>query len=228
MIVEAITTHVFKKREKLLPFILEHIPNLGNGDILVVTSKVVALSQGRVVPLENKETAIKKESSRFIKGAWCYLTLRSGEWCANAGVDESNAAGKVILLPEEPRRAARELLKDIKAVFGLSKCGVIISDTRTVPLRKGSLGIALAWAGFEGLESYVGRKDIFGRKFKMERANIADALAAAAVLAMGEGNERKPLALLRETGMRFNNRAYDHGVLSVRPESDIYKSVYGR
>lgn len=226
MVVEAVKAGIFKRGMKLVPFILKTIPRFEKGDILAVTSKVVALSQGRVVPLKRKEAVIRKESARSLEGKWCYLTLKNGEWCANAGVDESNGAGKVVLLPEEPRLVARKLLKELKTAYHISRCGVIVTDTRTVPLRKGSLGVALAWAGFEGLESYVGRRDIFGRKLRMERANIADALAVAAVLTMGEGNERKPLAVLRETGVRFNNRAYAHRSLAIRPEDDIYRPLY--
>ncbi len=226
MTVEAIKTGVFKEKEKLLPFILKNVPNLEDGDVLVVTSKIAALSQGRTVSLKNKEKAIKRESSKTIKGEWCYLTLKNGEWCANAGVDESNASGKVILLPRDPKRVARGILKGLKDEFNVQRCGVILTDTRNIPLRRGSLGVALAWAGFEGLESYVGRKDIFGRKFKMTRANIADALASSAVLTMGEGDERKPLALIKGIKLKFNNRTYDHKLLSIRPEEDLYKPLY--
>ncbi len=211
-----------------MPFILKSVKKMGAEDIVVVTSKIVALSQGRVVSVRDKERAIRKEGVKTIKGPWCYLTLKDGEWCANAGADESNADGRVILLPRNPEKIARELLVALKKKFKVKRCGVILTDTRSVPLRQGTLGVALAWAGFEGIKSYIGLKDIFGRKFKVSRVNVADAVAAAAVLTMGEGKERRPIAIVSGAEVKFNARSYHHRILSVAPQKDLYRPVFDK
>jgi len=76
--------------------------------------------------------------------------------------------------------------------------GVIITDSRLVPMRRGVVGIAIGFFGFKPLKDYRGKKDIFGREFKMETSNIPDSLATAAVLEMGEGSERQPIAVITE------------------------------
>ncbi len=228
MVVKAIQTKIFREREPLIPFLLKNIRTLEEGDIVAITSKIVALSQGRVAKADNKETIIKKESVKLVAGPWCYLTLKDGEWCANAGVDESNAAGGIILLPRRPEKVARTLLTMLKKKFKIKKCGVILTDTRSIPLRQGTLGVALAWAGFAGIKSYIGRKDIFGRVFKVSRTNVADALAAAAVLAMGEGQERRPLAIIRGSEITFNAKSYHHRILSIAPKKDLYRPLFNK
>src|SRR3989344_5440862 len=86
----------------------------------------------------------------------------------------------------------------LKRKFRLKRVGVVITDSKTTPLRMGTSGVAIAHSGFEALLDYIGTPDIFGRKLKMTKANIMDALAAAAVLVMGEGAEQTPLAIIED------------------------------
>src|SRR3989344_1192498 len=113
MLVVPIRTRIFKLNESLEDFILNYIPKAPDKSIIVITSKIVALSQGRLVKINNqrdKDKWIKQESQKFIKTKWCYLTLKDGHWCANAGIDESNVeGGGIILWPKNPYKIAQQL-----------------------------------------------------------------------------------------------------------------------
>jgi F420-0:gamma-glutamyl ligase len=93
--------------------------------------------------------------------------------------------------------------------FNLKKLGVIITDSHSIPLRRGSIGFALGYFGFKPLRSYLGKRHLTGRNMRMTRANLVDGLAAAAVLTMGEGGEQTPFAILRDVpGMEFINKPF--------------------
>ena len=208
MIIQPIRCAIFRPLQSLEAYVVRSVPKLHDGDILVVTSKIVALSEGRV--MENgrgrKTRLIKQESQKAFKTRWCYLTLKNGHWCPNAGIDESNADGKLILWPRDSYQSASTLRKILMRKFKIRKLGVLITDSRTFPLRAGVTGVALGYAGFEGLRDYRGKPDIFKRALKMTQTNVADALASAAVLLMGEGNEQMPLALIREALIKFTEK----------------------
>lgn len=228
MIVVPIKTEVFKRDGSLEQFINKHLPIIKEGSVLVVTSKIVALSQGRVVSTDAKHTKdywIKKESEQFLKTKWCYLTLKDGHWCPNAGIDESNAKGKLILWPVNPYRVAERLRKVLRKKHNLKKIGVLITDSRIFPLRAGVTGVALGYAGFQGLRNYIGLPDIFGRKLKMTTTNIADGLATSAVLAMGEGNEQMPLALIEDVPAKFTEKNTPTE-LRIDPKDDLYSPLF--
>lgn len=226
-----IKTRIFKARESLADFIIKEIPELKNQSILVITSKIVALSQGRIVEnysgnKKEKESWIKKESKKTIKNKWTILALRNGVWCSSAGIDESNAKGKLILLPIDPFSEAEKIRKILLKHYKIKKLGIIISDSRNFPLRLGAMGIALGYAGFLGLKNYVGKKDIFGRKFQFERVNVADSLASSAMVDMGEGDERKPLVVIEDAPIFFTNKKTDPKELFLDPKNDIYRKLY--
>lgn len=104
---------------------------------------------------------------------------------ASAGIDESNANGKLVLLPKDSFKTARFLRDKLRQKYGVRHLGVLITDSRTTPLRAGVTGVALGYAGFRGVKDYRGTPDIFGRKFKFSRTDVADSLATAAVFAIG-------------------------------------------
>ena len=124
------------------------------------------------------------------------LTIKNNILIPNAGIDESNGAGYFILWPKDPYKSARQIHQYLKKRFKIKNIGIIITDSKTTPLRWGTTGTSLAHYGFLALNNYIGREDIFGRKLRFTRANIADGLAAAAVCAMGEGSEQTPLCLI--------------------------------
>jgi F420-0:gamma-glutamyl ligase len=82
--------------------------------------------------------------------------------------------------------------------FGLKNLGIVVTDSLSIPLRLGAIGTCLGYSGFSAVNDYRGQADLFGRPFKLSRANVAEGLAAAAVLAMGEGAEQTPLAIVTD------------------------------
>jgi coenzyme F420-0:L-glutamate ligase len=207
MIVKAYKTRVFKENENLIDFIVKYIPKLKNGDIIVVTSKIVSLSEGRTAPIcdiKSRIDLIKKESTFAIKTKYTWLTIKDGMFMASSGIDESNADGKIILLPKDSFKSAKLLYVKLSKIYKVKNFGIIISDSAIMPLRNGTVACAIGYFGFNGINNYVGKKDIFGRILKMSRVNIADSLATSAVVSMGEGNEQRPLVLISNVPVVFN------------------------
>ena len=102
---------------------------------------------------------------------------------------------------------------------------MVITDSRSLPLRLGITGLALGYAGFQGLKDYRGTLDIFYRPFKFSRVNIADSLATAAILCMGEGSERQPLALIKDAPVKFVDQV-SADELKVDLKDDRYRALY--
>ena len=228
MIITPIKTRIFTTRENLTDFILSSIPKIQEKTVFVITSKIVALAQRRVVFAgeDKKDEIIRSQSKNIGKTPWCVLAYRDGEWSANAGIDASNIKNGFILLPTRPMYVARELWSALRKKYAVRSLGVIITDTRSVPLKKGTLGAVVGYAGFDGIKSYIGKKDLFARKLRMTQVNAADSLAAAAVLAMGEGNECMPLATISGAPISFWKKIQRPASLRIDPRKDIYKVVY--
>ena len=224
----AIKTPIFEEKENLLDFINNQISSLEEDCIVVITSKVVALSQGRVGKIKDKDKLIKQNSQKIIKTPWVPLTLVENEWCINAGIDESNAKNKIILLPKNPFKIAEQIQKSLKKHFSLKHLGVIITDTKSIPLRVGTIGRPIAYTGFNPLKSYIGKKDLFGRKSRLTQSNIADALATSAVLIMGEGDEQVPIVIIKNAPVEFTNKKITkkYKNLTLSPKKDIYARVF--
>lgn len=233
MLVEPIHTTIFGTGDSLEDFIARFIPKAKEKTVIVVTSKIVALSQGRIVrgkiSEKEKEEWIKGESDQYIKTKWCYLTLANGHWCANAGIDESNVqGGGLILWPKDPYGVAERLRKKLQRRYSVRNLGLIITDSRIFPLRAGVNGVAIGYAGFKGLRNYIGKKDLFGRRLKMTKTNIADSLATSAVLTMGEGNEQTPLAIIKDANIVFTSAKIKAGELRISPKDDLYRPIFER
>lgn len=229
MIVTPFKTRLFEPNESLVDFIVEHLSRPPEGSVIVVTSKILALAQGRIVELskpDTKDRMIKRESEKQLRTPWCWVTFKNGEWCANAGVDESNAHDELILMPTKVEENAKKLLATLKRRYRLKKLGLLITDTRIYPMRVGTMGVVVGFAGIEPIKSYIGEPDLFGRKLKMTKANIVHALAVSAVLVMGEGNERQPLALIEDAPVTFTTKTTPMASLAVRPKDDLYLEAY--
>lgn len=230
MIVKAIKTRVFKEGENLFSFVSSYVKKIPEQSIIVVTSKIVALSEGRTAIIQDvhtKERLIRAESKLAIPTKYVWLTIKDGMLMASAGIDESNANGKLILLPKDSFRSASFLRKKLQKRYGIKRLGVLITDSRTIPLRAGVSGIALGYAGFRGLKNYRGALDIFGRKFIFSRVDVADSLAAAAILTMGEGNERRPLAIITKTSVEFCDKIYPRELI-IDTQDDMYQPLFAR
>ncbi len=228
MIVHAIKTRIFNEGEDLFRFICRYIKNIPENSVIVVTSKIVALSERRTAVIENaktKENLIRSESQRAVRTKYVWLTVKDGMVMASAGIDESNANGKLILLPKDSYAAAKKLRRQVQKKYHLKHLGVLITDSRTMPFRAGVGGVALGYAGFRGIRDYRGTPDIFGRKLKLSRTDVADSLATAAVLVMGEGEERQPIAVVRNAPVEFRN-TINRRELHIDIDDDMYSQLF--
>lgn len=201
---------------------------LRDGDILVITSKVVSIHEGRSVPISDSKTKkelVRAESDAYLKaehpGEWD-LSVKHSALLLSAGIDESNAAGHYLLLPKDPMRSARMLRAFLIDYFEFSQLGIVISDSHSLPFRYGTLGISLGFAGFKPVRHFKGKKDLFGRAFEYTRINVADAIAGAAVFMMGETTEQTPLCIVRDVPHVLFSEQVKKGDLLIPPQKDIY------
>ncbi len=196
---------------------------LRNGDIVAIASKAVAIAQSRLRPLSQVrpsrrairlgrqyslppdfvQVVIDEADQVYggVKGA--LLTLKNGEATANAGVDQKNAPkGFVVLWPANPDISAGKIRASIRRTF-LKRIGVVIVDSRVTPLRLGTVGLALGSSGIETIRDFRGKPDLYGRKTRITFHAIADDIASAAHLVMGEGRERTPFVIVRGAPVRL-------------------------
>jgi len=178
---------------------------LADGDIVVLTSKVVSKAEGRSIAAADREQAITAETVRVVAsrehagGVTRIVENRLGLVMAAAGVDASNTpAGTVLLLPLDPDASARHLRAGISAAVG-AQVGVIVTDTAGRPWRNGLTDLAIGAAGVVVLDDLRGSHDSFGRRLDSTVAAVADEIAAAAELVKGKAAGR-PLAVVRGLG----------------------------
>lgn len=204
---------------------------LQNGDIILVVSKVVALTEGRIVKLNGakrssaiiKRYGVYRDSSDFIKMVRneadiffedeMFLSVKNGIFTPSAGIDTSNIPdGYALGWPLDAYKSAAKFRNEImaktnrnitqkgkttKALHTLKNIGVEIFDSFILPLREGVTGISLGYSGFHGIEDCRGKHDLYGKKLRVTRRNIADGLAAAATLVCGEASEMIPFVIAR-------------------------------
>jgi coenzyme F420-0:L-glutamate ligase / coenzyme F420-1:gamma-L-glutamate ligase len=177
-------------------------PGLFDGDVLVVTSKVVAKAEGRVVALgdgpDAKERLVATETVRVLRrrGDLVITETSHGFVCANAGVDLSNVEdGHAVLLPVDPDRSARRLRADLRRRLDV-EVAVVVSDTFGRAWRRGVTDVAIGCAGIAGIVDLRGTPDAMGRTLEATEICVADELAAAADLVMGKSTG-VPAAVIR-------------------------------
>ncbi len=212
-----------------------------DGDILVVSSKFVAMSEGRVVKLETVKPGAKakklakkfgmdarlaelviKESDVIVGGIPGFvLAVRKGMMAPNAGIDKSNVpAGQVILYPKSPFASAQSLRQKFLA-SGI-RLGIVLADSRLMPTRRGTTGVAIACAGFEPVEDDRGKKDLFGNTLRVTFRAVADSLATACVALMRESAESTPAAVVRGFPVTWTDRKLSWRDMAVPANRDIY------
>ena len=177
---------------------VELVETLADGDILVVTSKVVSKAEGRQVEAADREDAITSQTVRLVaqRGTTRIVENPLGLVLAAAGVDASNTPeGTVLLLPEDPDRSARELKAALEARFGI-RLGVIVSDTLGRPWRQGQIDLAIGAAGVRVLDDLRGTLDAAGRPLEVTITATADEVASAADLVTGK-SRGLPVAVVR-------------------------------
>jgi len=202
-----------------------------DGDIVFITSKILAIHQGRCVKDDvDKEQLIKQESTHYLPyqhraGFMVNLTVTDNILIPSAGIDESNADGHYILWPKDVDKLCAEIRQRLMKQHKIKTLGVVSTDSHTTPLRWGVTGITTGIAGVEPLRDLRGESDIFGRKMGVTKVNIIDALAGAAVLCMGEASEQIPIVILRGfTGIKFSETASMKD-FTIAPEDDLYSPL---
>ncbi len=215
--------------------------SLKKGDVVVISSKVVSMEERRLVDLStvtpseaaldlaNKTTLspevvqlILNESEEEIIGYMNKSILVRSKYgiFSNAGVDTSNVPkGHALLLPEDCNRTALRYYNEIKEKVGL-RIPVILVDTKSIPLRWGSMGVAIGYAGLKPLIDYRGQVDLFGNEIKFSMRGIADNLATMGTIVMGEIAERTPFAVIR--GVEFELAENQDTKLDIEPENCLY------
>jgi putative folate metabolism gamma-glutamate ligase len=233
MRVEVFKTHKISADDNDIGAVLDsYLPALEERCIVAVTSKVVSICEGRVVPIQQgiKEKLIQQEADLFLPSEeskyHITLTIKGRSLIPSAGIDESNGNGHYILWPADPQKSANAIRSHLQKKHNLKQLGVILTDSTTSPLRYGVAGVSIAHSGFEALKSRIGHPDIYGHPLRVTKVNIADGLAAAAVLLMGEADEQTPLAILTDlpfvTFQDGNPPADELSALHINIEDDLY------
>lgn len=189
-------------------------------DIVIVSSKFAAMSEGRFVDLRTVKPTqaatslakkyeldpalaelILEESETILGGIKGFaLAISRGVLAPNAGIDKSNVPpGFAILYPKDPKRTADELRDSLlrSSEGRIHQVGVILSDSRITPTRLGTIGIAVAASGLRAVEDFRGHEDLFGNELKVTVKAVADEISSAAQLVMGEADESVPVVIVR-------------------------------
>ncbi len=215
---------------------------LEEGDVLVISTKYISNSQGRIVDLENiqisdegldvsKKYQLKpeiaevviRESDKIFGGIGGFVITSSDNIMApNAGIDKSNAKkGKVILYPENPYLIAEQLRRKIFLKMSIH-VGIILVDSRLMPARIGTSGVAIACAGIEPVLDMRSKKDLDGNPLKVTFQAVVDNLATIANHKMGEGAESKPFAIVRNSGATLTDRKINSLEMAIDPDQCVY------
>ncbi len=216
--------------------------SLEEGDIIVVTEKIISKAEGRVVrladvsPSSKAEDLAKKtgkdprlvelilgESNEILRvGENLIITETKGGFvCANAGIDQSNIReGCAKLLPEDPDRSASVIRNALEEWYNIKGIGVVIADSFGRAFRNGSVGIAIGASGIKALWDRRGERDIYGRRLMVTRVAVADMLASTASLLMGEAGEKVAVVVIKGLDFRGEGTAAD--LLRCRSE-DVFR-----
>lgn len=228
MIVRAIKTRKFLPPKDNLSDLVSCIKELKENSVVAVTSKVVSICEGRCVDMNKatKDELVIKEADKYLPKymspfGFIFHTIKNNLLVASSGIDESNGANFYILWPKDPYSSAKRIWQTLRKKFKIKNLGIIITDSRLIPFRRGVVGIAISYYGFEPVKNYIGKKDLFGREFVMETSNLPDSLATTAVLDMGEGSESQPIAIISDVSeIKFTSK--QDKSLEVNEKEDIF------
>ena len=211
----------FKKNDDLIEILTTTLKNnsetLLNGDVVIVTQKIISKIEDRAVDLKVTDIneVLKEESTQILRkrGETVIARTRHGFICANAGIDKSNIdKGYALLLPVDPNKTANTIRSKIKAKFDL-EIAVIISDTFGRAWRKGQTNVAIGSSGIEPLTSYIGTTDSYGNDLMATEIAIIDELAGASELVMNKVDE-VPVAIIRGYKYKFSDKSTDEIIRS--------------
>lgn len=228
--------HSFTDQDDLGSILVAHLTGvtwpdgttgIRDGDIVVITSKVIAKTEGQVIHADNREQAIKDQTVRTVatkhtpRGKTTIAQTTHGLVLAAAGVDASNTDhGTVVLLPENPDASAAGLREAIESHFGV-RIGVVVTDTMGRPWRLGVTDVAIGASGVRVLDDFTGRQDAFGNTLEMTVVAVADEIAAAAELVSAKLTN-SPVAVVRGLDQHLTDEATGARDV-VRPlEEDLF------
>ena len=215
---------------------------LKEGDVLVISTKFVSNAQGRIIDLNNIKTSsygnkiskefqlkpqiaevVIRESDKIFGGISGFVITSSDDIMApNAGIDKSNAKkDKIILYPINPYLTSEQLRRKIFLKLQIH-VGIILVDSRLMPARIGTSGVAIACAGIEPVLDMRSKKDLDGNPLKVTFQAVVDNLATIANHKMGEGAESKPFAIVRNSGATLTDRKINSSEMAISPDQCVY------
>jgi coenzyme F420-0:L-glutamate ligase/coenzyme F420-1:gamma-L-glutamate ligase len=219
--------------------------DLADGDVVAFADKIAAISEGRVIDLDHVapsdeakalaeryalepafvEVVLQEADEVFGGVARALLTVKNEVLIANAGMDHKNAPPhSATLWPSKPNETAATLRGKVERATG-KRVGVLLVDSHVAPMRMGTLGFALGIAGFRPVKDCRGMKDLYGKPLLITRMNVADDLAAAAHLIMGETTERIACVLLRHTDVPITDDFDPREVIIPKDECLFMKNL---
>jgi len=228
--------------EDFLETLKKNQENIREGDVLVISTKYISNSQGRIINMNNikpskksdeisKKFQIKpqiaeiilRESDKIFGGISGFVIASSDNIMApNAGIDKSNAKkDQIILYPKNPFLIAEQLRRKIFLEFSVH-VGVILVDSRLMPARIGTSGIGIACAGIEPVLDMRAKKDLDGNPLKVTFQAVIDNIATIANYKMGEGSESKPFAIVRDSGAKLTDREISPSEMAISPDQCVY------
>ncbi len=244
-------TDVIKEGDDLVNATLESLNRqnlcLEDHDILALSSKILAYSQGCVFDLGNIRPSreaeklaheyslqpemaelVLNEADKVLGGvSGAVLTLKDGILTVNAGIDSKNAPpGSVILWARDSERSIEVFRREIVRRTG-RKIGVLVVDSGLMPLRLGTGGLALAGSGFRPVADFRGKNDIYGKPIAMTLHAVANDLASAAHLLMSESSEMTPIVLIEGAPVEYAETSFGSADLSILRSKCIFASVFG-
>jgi len=231
----------FDLYDEIKKLIKENGISLKEGDILVISSKYISNSQGRMlnqnsIKLSEKANKISKkfsinqklsevivrESDTVFGGVSGFVITSSNNIMApNAGIDKSNSQGKLILYPNDPYLVAEQIKRKLFLDYNLH-VGIIIVDSRLMPARIGTSGVAIACSGIEPVSDRRATKDLDGNVLKVTFQAVADNLASVANHKMGEADELLPIAIIRESGAKLTDRKINSEETAIPYDECVY------
>ncbi len=247
------TTHIIKANEDLFTTICETMvanrQEFHERSILLMAETLVSTTEGGVVNI-NSITHISKQAKKYAKKygilpkftelilqeadrvvggvPGILLTEKNGILIANAVIDKSNAGTEEFyaLWPKDPFETARTIVQRIKSTFNLKEFGVIITDSRVQPLRRGVVGVAIGADGFYPVQDCRGRNDLYGNKMRWKQRALGDQLADAAHLVMGECDEQTPFVLIEDAPVEFTDLPLEKNCMLFPRDQDLFVRIY--
>jgi coenzyme F420-0:L-glutamate ligase len=228
--------------DALLETLEKNKMKLQEEDVLVISTKYISNSQGRIVntnsiKVSNKGSKVSRkfqirpeiaeiilrESDKIFGGiAGFVITSSDNIMAPNAGIDKSNAKkDQVILYPKNPFLIAEQIRRKVFLKYGIH-IGVILVDSRLMPARVGTSGVAISCAGIEPVLDMRSKKDLNGNPLKVTFQAVIDNIATIANHKMGEGAESKPFAIVRDSGAKLTDRKINPSEMAISPDQCVY------